>query len=67
MTLTAIISVVAVRAIGAYVSSVILIVAFRDFVCLFVVAGAAILIARHAFHVSAFLTFMMAGYTWWRT
>jgi len=62
MALTAIISVVAVGAIGAYVSPVILIVAFRDFVFLFVVAGSAILIARHAFHVFASLTFMMAGY-----
>ena len=62
MALTAIISVVAVGAIGAYISCVILIVTFRDFVCLLVVAGAAILIARHAFHVFASLTFMMAGY-----
>jgi hypothetical protein len=62
MALAAIISIVAVCTIGAYVSSVIFIVAFRDFVCLLVVAGSAILVARHAFHVSAFLTFMMAGY-----
>jgi len=64
MALAAIISVVAVGAIGAYVSPVILIVAFRDFVFLFVVAGSAILIARHAFHVFASLTFVMAGYAW---
>jgi hypothetical protein len=62
MALAAIISIMAMRTVGAYVSSVILIVAFRDFVCLFVVAGSAILIARHAFHVPAFFTFMMAGY-----
>ena len=61
MTLAAILSVVAIRAIGAYVSGVVFIVAFRDFVCLFVVAGSTIFITRHAFHVSSFLTFMMAG------
>ena len=64
MALAAIITIVAMSAIGTYVSSVILIVTFRDFVCLFVVAVSAILIARHAFHVFASLTFVMAGYAW---
>ena len=62
MALATIFSIVAVGAIGAYVSSVILIVTFRDFVCLLVVSCSAILIASHAFHVSTLLTFMMAGY-----
>jgi hypothetical protein len=62
MALAAVISVMAVSAIGAYVTRVVLVFAFRDFVRLFVVAGPAILIARHAFHVSALLTLMMAGY-----
>jgi len=59
MALTAIISVVTVCAIGAYVPRVILIIAFRDLVCLLVMAGATILFTRHAFHVFAFLAFMM--------